>query len=74
MVGPVVLGDLLEDPGAESGEPLDLSRDATVAAIAGHASLWEHVLERLQADEMPPEDAPPRPTADERPSFAVSTT
>jgi hypothetical protein len=45
---------------------LDLGRDATVAAIAQHATEWERVLERLEADEMPPENAPSRPTAKER--------
>jgi hypothetical protein len=45
---------------------LDLSGDATVAAVAGHLSRWERVWERLQAQEMPPEEAPRRPSADER--------
>jgi mono/diheme cytochrome c family protein len=45
---------------------LDLSRDATVAAIAKNVRQWELVLERLQAQEMPPEDAPRRPRPDER--------
>jgi hypothetical protein len=45
---------------------LDLSRDSTVTAIASHARQWELVLERLQGQEMPPEDAPRRPPADER--------
>ena len=45
---------------------LDLSRDSTVTAVANNIRQWELVLERLQAEEMPPEDAPRRPTADER--------
>jgi Protein of unknown function (DUF1592)/Protein of unknown function (DUF1588)/Protein of unknown function (DUF1587)/Protein of unknown function (DUF1585)/Protein of unknown function (DUF1595)/Planctomycete cytochrome C len=45
---------------------LDLSRDATVVAIARNVRQWELVLERLQAREMPPEDAPRRPEPDER--------
>jgi hypothetical protein len=45
---------------------LDLSRDATVAAVAQNARRWQQVLERLHTDEMPPEDAPRRPTAAER--------
>jgi hypothetical protein len=45
---------------------LDLSRDATVSAIINNARQWETVLERLQAEEMPPEDAPQRPEAKER--------
>ena len=45
---------------------LDLSRDATVAAIVRNARQWERVLERLQAEEMPPEKAPQRPRPEER--------
>src|SRR5262245_9991847 len=45
---------------------LDLSRDATVAAVAKNAARWQQVLERLQAREMPPETAPRHPGAQER--------
>jgi hypothetical protein len=45
---------------------LDLSRDATVKAVAQNARQWELVLERLHAQEMPPESAPRRPKPDER--------
>jgi hypothetical protein len=45
---------------------LDLSRDLTVTAIATNARQWELVLERLQAQEMPPENAPGQPEAGER--------
>jgi mono/diheme cytochrome c family protein len=45
---------------------LDLSRDVTVAAVAKNVRQWGMVLERLQAQEMPPEDAPRRPTPEER--------
>src|SRR5262249_47994846 len=45
---------------------LNLSRDATVRAIANNARQWQRVLERLQAQEMPPAEAPRRPQADER--------
>ncbi len=45
---------------------LDLSRDSTVTAIASNARQWEMVLERIQAQEMPPEDATRQPEADER--------
>src|SRR5262249_45068982 len=44
---------------------LDLSR-ASADAGEGDIRRWEMVLERLQAEEMPPEDAPRRPTPDER--------
>jgi hypothetical protein len=45
---------------------LDLSRDATVAAVARHADQWALVLDRLQAEEMPPEEASRRPKREER--------
>jgi hypothetical protein len=45
---------------------LDLSRDATVAAIARNLRQWELVRQRLEAREMPPEEAPRRPAAEER--------
>jgi Protein of unknown function (DUF1592)/Protein of unknown function (DUF1588)/Protein of unknown function (DUF1585)/Protein of unknown function (DUF1587)/Protein of unknown function (DUF1595)/Planctomycete cytochrome C len=45
---------------------LDLTRDATVNAIAKNERQWELVLQRLQAEEMPPESAPRHPKANER--------
>ena len=45
---------------------LDLSRDSTVAAIAENARAWELVLQRLRAQEMPPEGAPRQPGEAER--------
>src|SRR5262249_29618139 len=45
---------------------LDLSRDATAEAVADDLGHWLVALERLRADEMPPEDAPRRPAPDER--------
>src|SRR4051794_27465796 len=45
---------------------LDLSRDNTVKAVVKNARQWEAVLDVLQAQEMPPEDAPRRPDAKER--------
>jgi hypothetical protein len=45
---------------------LDLGRDTTAAAVAKNIRHWETVLQRLQADEMPPENAPRRPDPDER--------
>jgi hypothetical protein len=45
---------------------LDLSRDATVAAVVKNARQWELVRNRLQAQEMPPEDALRQPKRDER--------
>src|SRR5262245_45826984 len=45
---------------------LDLSDYSTANAVANNPRQWELVLERLQAQEMPPEKAPRRPKADER--------
>jgi len=45
---------------------LDLSRDVTVAAVAKNIRHWELVLDRLHAQEMPPEDAPRQPKPEER--------
>src|SRR5262249_20593510 len=44
---------------------LDLSRDSTVAAVANNERQWGRVLERLQAREMPPEEAARLPEPDE---------
>src|SRR5262245_18366693 len=45
---------------------LNLSRDLNVAAMAKNTRQWELVRARLQAQEMPPEDAARRPGAEER--------
>lgn len=45
---------------------LDLSQDATAAGIAVNMRRWMRVLDRLQADEMPPEDAERQPSPKER--------
>src|SRR5262245_13388432 len=45
---------------------LDLSRVASVAAVVKNIGKWEQVLERLHAEEMPPETAKAQPTASER--------
>jgi hypothetical protein len=45
---------------------LDLSRDASLAAVARNADTWELVLERLEAQEMPPAMAHRRPKPEER--------
>ena len=53
--------------GAEKPEAmLDLSRDASVAAVAKNLSHWNLALERLRSQEMPPDDAPRRPEPEER--------
>ncbi len=45
---------------------LDLSRDATLAVVADNIRQWSRVLDRLQANEMPPEDAKRQPSGTER--------
>ncbi len=45
---------------------LDLSRDTTLAAVAGNMRQWSRVFDRLQANEMPPEDAKRQPSQAER--------
>jgi hypothetical protein len=45
---------------------LDLSRDLTMAGIIKNDKQWELVLERLHANEMPPEESKLQPTAKER--------
>jgi hypothetical protein len=45
---------------------LDLSRYTTPAAVARGHQTWEEVLTRLEAGEMPPQDAPKQPTVAER--------
>jgi mono/diheme cytochrome c family protein len=45
---------------------LDLSRDQTIAVVAKNVGHWELVLQRLQAEEMPPAKVARRPGTDER--------
>lgn len=45
---------------------LDLSKDATVAAVVKNAKTWELVFDKLHSKEMPPEDARKQPTDAER--------
>ena len=45
---------------------LNLAPRQTVEAIARNEKQWELVLERLHADEMPPEDAKQQPKPEER--------
>ncbi|HEV3024760.1 MAG TPA: DUF1587 domain-containing protein, partial [Pirellulales bacterium] len=51
---------------AKQEAKLDLGRFSTLAAVVKELPTWELVLERLEAGEMPPEDAPRQPTAHER--------
>jgi len=45
---------------------LDLVKDATMPAIVKNIAHWEHVLTRVEAKEMPPEDTKKQPKAEER--------
>jgi hypothetical protein len=45
---------------------LDLSRETSVAAVLKNMGVWEQVLDRLHAEEMPPAKAKLHPKADER--------
>jgi len=45
---------------------LDLSRYSSVAAVVRDYRVWELVVERLEAGEMPPEKAPKQPSPHER--------
>ena len=45
---------------------LDLSGYSSLAAIEKNHRVWETILERLEAEEMPPEKAPKHPAAEER--------
>ncbi len=66
-VRPFVQRDCLKCHGSDRPKAeLDLSRDATLAAVAGNLRRWALVLERLQADEMPPEEATRQPSPTER--------
>lgn len=47
---------------------LNLVKDDSLAGIVKNVGQWEHVLERVQAKEMPPEDAK-QPKAEERAAF-----
>ncbi|HEY2253218.1 MAG TPA: DUF1592 domain-containing protein [Planctomycetaceae bacterium] len=45
---------------------LDLGQYATLAAVVRDQRVWETVLERIEAEEMPPDKAPRQPSAHER--------
>jgi mono/diheme cytochrome c family protein len=50
----------------KSEAELDLSGFSTLADVARRHPIWEIVLERLEAREMPPAEAKPQPTMDQR--------
>src|SRR5436305_1317888 len=45
---------------------LDLSVHTSATAVAKNERIWETVIERLEANQMPPEKAPRQPTPHER--------
>ena len=64
---PFVNSHCLSCHGTETQEgKLDLSGDATVAAVVKNHGIWDLVLERLEAGEMPPQKAPRQPSPNER--------
>lgn len=50
---------------AQEGE-LDLERFATLADVRKGTDVWQRVVEMIDNGEMPPEDAQPQPTAEQR--------
>lgn len=67
LVQPFLKTHCLDCHGAKKqAGKLDLSGDSSLANILKRQRIWEIVLERLDAEEMPPEDAPRQPTASER--------
>jgi mono/diheme cytochrome c family protein len=66
-VAPFLQKNCLACHGSEKQEAkLDLAPFDSVAKVTAGHQVWEIVLERLEAGEMPPEDARQQPTADER--------
>lgn len=64
---PVLKNNCLSCHGAEKQEAkLDLSGFKSEADVVKNFRIWETVAERLEAEDMPPEKAPRRPTAGER--------
>lgn len=60
---PFVKANCLSCHGAEKQEgKLDLSDNSSVEAVAKNHQVWDLVLERLEAEEMPPKKAPQQPT------------
>ncbi len=66
-VAPFLKSYCLDCHGAEVQEAkLDLSGYSSAEAVAKAHQIWAIVLERLEAGEMPPKDAEPLPTAEQR--------
>ena len=66
-IAPVLKTNCQGCHGPENAEAkLDLVRVAAASDVLSNHRVWQAVRERLQSKEMPPEDAPHQPTADER--------
>ncbi|WP_417746942.1 DUF1592 domain-containing protein [Rosistilla oblonga] len=64
---PVVQANCLECHNQETTEgDLDLSADTDLASVVKNFRRWSIVLDRMEAGDMPPEDADHQPTAAER--------
>lgn len=67
IVQPFLKNHCLTCHGAKKQEAkLDLSRYSSLATVAKDQRVWETILERIEAGEMPPEKALRQPSADER--------
>lgn len=67
VVQPFLKKHCLNCHGTEKQEgKLDLSGETSVATVVKHHRVWDIVVERLEAEEMPPKKVPQQPTADER--------
>ncbi len=67
IVRPFLKSQCLECHGAHKPKgKLDLSGYTSLEAVVKDYRVWNRVADRLEADEMPPDDAPRRPTSHER--------
>lgn len=67
VVQPFVKKHCLTCHGPETQEgKLDLSGDSSIVSVVQHHRVWDIVVERLEAEEMPPKKVPQQPTAEER--------
>jgi len=67
VVRPFLSAYCIRCHGPEKSEAqLNLTIDENVASVVRDQRRWQMVLERLEAGEMPPDDAPRHPTDDER--------
>lgn len=66
-VRPFLKAFCLDCHGADSPEAmLNLARFDSLQDVATGHQIWHHILQRVQANEMPPADFEPQPSADDR--------